>query len=120
MTKPISGDQLFPFVIPAGGGASEAIKVPGYGLIEIKTPAAWTSSAAIVPELSHDNVSFSPLYDSLGNAVTVAADANRMIRLDVALFWGARYLRFKAGNQASARACSVRGVPLNGGALNLF
>lgn len=73
----------------------------GRALVGLQTPAAWTA-AAITFDVSTDNTTFVPLFDSIGAEVivpsaSIATNAARGFALDPAAFVGWRYVKVRSG-----------------------
>lgn len=122
------GDGTFALAVtvPAGGGSgsltsfsttiaegeslSSSVNLgAGYTLVAISMPAAWTA-APLTFQASRYGSTFINLFDADGVEVQVAADANRYIVLDPALWVGVWYLKLRSGTssvpvaQAAARS----------------
>lgn len=87
--------------ISAAASQSGALQVDGkfVGLI---MPAAW-SAAAITFLGSPDNVTYSPIYDDLGERTIISADAaiNRMILFELADWLGVKFVKVRSGTAAA-------------------
>ena len=93
--------------IASGAAESDAVRAHGFTFFYVHMPAAWTA-ASLGFEVSHDGVTYAPLYDADGNLVeiTPAVDKAYVLPAEVA---AAHYLKLwsqtsgSGVNQAAAR-----------------
>lgn len=91
---------------------SAAVNLGEKVAIGILMPAAW-DAANLTFQGSVDGVSFSNIYDSSGNELTVTAAASRYIYLDPTVFVGLNQIKVRSGTngtpvtQTAARALSI-------------
>ena len=104
--------------IANGASLSDSVDCgEGRALISLMTPAAWTA-AAITFDVSADNTTFAPLYDSLGaevimSSASIATAAARAFALDPAACVGWRYVKVRSGvNGAAVNQGAARSVTL--------
>lgn len=88
-------------VIANGTSLSPAFSVSNGRLIAIQMPAAWTA-AGLTFQGSMDNVTYTDLYDSLGNEISVTVAAGHGIAIDVTVFAGWQFLKIRSGTGAAA------------------
>jgi len=79
----------------------------------IITPAALTGTAMTF-QASHDGVTYTPITDTAGAAVSITVAASRYIPIASANFAGVRYLKIVSGTtEVAARAIIVMRRPLS-------
>jgi hypothetical protein len=88
-------------VIANGQTKSAAVDLQGTNLIRINTPAQLTGST-LTFEVSADNSTFVPLYDSAGTAISVSMGTSRSIVVPATSFIGIRYLKLVSGSAEGA------------------
>lgn len=120
LTSPLpvgSGDpSLFTATIPNGAAVSQGVDLANHRLHHIVLPAGW-SAAAVGFDVSHDGVSFAPLFNAAGEYSLSTASGGRAVMLDLPTFIGVRFVRIRSGvlatpvNQAAARDIALVTVP---------
>lgn len=102
-----------PLTIASGGVVSGALDCNATVLAGFVMPAAWTAATLSV-EVSTDNVTFYPLYDATGSAVSWAAPVvSSAYSLDLTALIPWRYVRLRSSvAQAAAAAFIVVTRPL--------
>lgn len=104
-------------IIANGTALSPAVCIFNSRLIAIQFPAAWTA-AVLTFQVSMDGITYTDLYDSLGNEISVVVAANHGVALDVTLFAGWEFLKIRSGtgavavNQAADRALLLNSIQL--------
>lgn len=98
--------------IANGASLSAAVNIGEKVAIGILMPAAW-DAANMTFQGSVDGASFSNVYDSSGNELTVTAAASRYIYLDPTVFVGLNQIKVRSGTnatpvvQTAARALTI-------------
>lgn len=87
--------------ISADDDLTNALDLRGKVLVGILTPASLTSTAMTF-QFSNDNTTFTDLYDSSGNQVSITVAASRFIGLLAEDFAAARYLKIATASGESA------------------
>ena len=107
--------------IPAGSSVSEGAHVTEMSLVGVYMPAAWTA-AGLALEVSTDNATWLPVYNTDGGSVYAATvGTSRYVPINRALTLGAIYLRVRSGttavpvNQVAAAVIGLGLVPNSGG-----
>ena len=80
---------------------SSAIQLDGVVPIGIITPAAMTGTA-IKFQFSHDDLTFTALYDTSGSEVSITSAASRWIALDKEDFLSAKSIKLVSGSSEAA------------------
>lgn len=101
--------------IALGASLSGEINLNGASLLGIAMPAAWDAASLTFQASATAGGTYQEVYDDLGNPVTVAVAAGRMVAVDNAALklapW--RYLKIRSGtaaapaNQTAARAITI-------------
>jgi hypothetical protein len=106
-------------IIANGTSLSPAIAASNGRLIAIQMPAAWTA-AVLTFQGSMDGITFSDIYDATGAEISVTVVAAHGVSLDVTVFAGWQFLKFRSGtgaaavNQAADRTLTICSMQLIG------
>lgn len=100
--------DLDPEVINAnianGASLSGAVDLTvGKFLVALQMPAAW-SAAVITFDVSYDNSTFAPMYDSTGTEKSLTVSTSRFVYLDPSQWAGIRYIKVRSGTVGSVVA----------------
>jgi hypothetical protein len=102
-------------VIPAVSGWSPWLDLGDLLPVAIETPDQWTPANITVKARMRNSGEGGLVYDDkdAGTQITVAAAADRFVRLDERLFMGALAIAFAADGQAAARTITISLLPAN-------
>jgi hypothetical protein len=107
VTKPLG------FTIANGASVSEALRLNG-GMVEaIIMPASWTAAGLSFQSSETEAGSYLPLFDALGDEITLTVAAGRTVILPLATVRGVDWLKLVSGtsalavNQGAARTITV-------------
>lgn len=82
-------------------------------ILRVYMPALWTDSAIGLLESETELGTYNPVYDDEGVQITLAAGANRVLRIDERIMQHARWCKLYSINaQVAARALKVQVVLL--------
>lgn len=87
--------------IANGASLSGAVDLGSTRLIGIVMPAAWTA-ANLTFQAAVDGVTYSNLYDDLGNEYTVTASTSRHILIAPDDYIGIQFLKVRSGTSGAA------------------
>lgn len=87
--------------IASSGTTSNAIDVRDNAIVGLIMPAAMTG-ATLTVQFSIDNSTFSTVYDTAGNALTITVTASAYIGLFLSDFVGAGWVKFVSASAEAA------------------
>lgn len=86
--------------IANGASLSSAVDIDGSALVGIVVPATFTGTS-LTFQMSHDDTTYSNLYDETGTEVTVTISTSRYIRLNPSDWMGCDALKVRSGTSGS-------------------
>jgi hypothetical protein len=91
---------------------SSAVDLGGTTFVGIYTPATLTSTS-ISFQASHDNITFSPVENGSGSAISITVSGSEYVPLNPADFAGVQFIKVIAGsNEAADRTFTLALRPL--------
>jgi hypothetical protein len=87
--------------IPSGTAImATGVDIGGAGIVRILMPAAWTA-AVLTAQVSSDDATYYDLYREDGTEWSAAVVAAHAVALDITLFTGMRFIKFRSGTGAA-------------------